>query len=181
MNNLRKAAWAAVLGLTLAFSSAQATLFDFSYSLASGDILAGTLEGTLLADNNTIEVDAFQDFVTFNGVPGPALPFVESFLEFTGAGIFTPTLTLDGSFMDLVACPSSSCPDGFIFGITAGPFGSSTNYIGGSSFGGGISGITETFNPANWTVARVPIPATLWLLMLGGVAMGVTARRRRTG
>ncbi len=76
---MKKQLIAAAIGLASSISVAQATIFDFSYLTAGGDTLAGQLDGTLQADNNTVVVSSILDFATFNGTPGPSLTYVESF------------------------------------------------------------------------------------------------------
>lgn len=170
---------AAALATALWVPAAQAALFDFSFRLAGGDILAGQLEGTLQADNNRIIVDAFLDFVTFNGAPQVALPFVQSLdVVFGGvSGPLDPIVTLDGSFMDIVACNSANCgDDGFGFAV-GNAFAAGSGfpiYISGSTFGNA----NEPYSQPNWSLTGVPLPATLPLLLIGAVGLAFSRRRR---
>lgn len=153
------------LGLVFVIPQAEAAFFDFSYTLSGGGVLAGQLDGTLQADNNTLFVNSVPDFVTFNGSNGPSLPFVSSvddFINITPGSI--PTLTLDGSFMDFIACTNNSCVDGFAFAVGNG-FAAATglnSYNSGNSFGT----VFEPYNAANWkiNIRAVPTPTTTWLL-----------------
>lgn len=160
----------ALLAAALSGPAARAAIFDFSYELAGGDILAGQMEGILQADNNTIVVDAVLDFVTLNGVPAPSLPSVFSVdEEFVGLpGPLDPIVTLDGSFMDLLACTSPQCFDGFLFAVdnfAANNWFGGPVYNDGGSYGGGTF---EPYSQSNWSMTAVPLPATLPLLLIGG-------------
>jgi hypothetical protein len=173
---MRKQIIAAAMGLALSVPAAQATLFDFSYELAGGDILAGQVEGVLQGDNNSVVVSSVLDFATFNGIPGPSLPFVESLDEYFGlGGPLDPIFTLDGSFMDLIACTNSGCFDGFLFaaGSAYAAVVGVPLYNSGISFGAAY----EPFDAGRWTLQAVPLPATLPLLLIG--AAGIRFARRR--
>lgn len=177
---MKKTLIAAALGLACVIPQAEASLFNFSYTLAGGDVIAGQVDGTLQADNNTLVVNSVLDFATFNGVDGPSLPFVSSTDTFLGVtpGL-SPTLTLDGSFLDFVTCTDAACSDGFSFNagnafalIFAGGV---PVYNSGTSFGNGI----EPFNIANWNIqaAAVPTPAAIWLL--GSGLLGLFGMRKK--
>ena len=59
------AAAAALAMSTLVAASAQATVFDFSYTFAGGFVGTGVVEGTVRADGNTIDI--FTVDFTING------------------------------------------------------------------------------------------------------------------
>jgi len=185
---MKKTLIAASFGLAFFLPQAEAALFDFSYAAPGLGTYAGTVDGTLQSDHNTVVVNSVLDFVTFDGSAEPALPFVWSYDKMLGFGTGSqlPTLTLDGSYLDFLACASStgtSCPSfnsqlffsvgatGFVdmtgtptFGTSALPYGNTPNV---------------TFQPAGWHMSAqssVPVPATLPLLAIGGAVM---AWRRR--
>ncbi|MGZ8216620.1 PEP-CTERM sorting domain-containing protein [Methylomagnum sp.] len=171
--NLKNILIAAALGLTFAIPQAEAALFNFSYTSGVGT-LAGTLDGTLQADNNTVFVNSVLDFATFDGVSGPSLPSIVSASDFIGASGILATLSLDGSVMDFCAAITTCSDDGFGF-VPAGLVGNpSVLHVSGVSFGN----IDEVYNSANWSMSAVPVPATLPLLAIGGAAL--VARRRKT-
>lgn len=177
---MKKTLIAASFGLAFALPPAEAALFDFSY-VASGGTLAGTVDGTLQADHNTVIVNSLLDFVAVNGVAEPSLPFLSSWDAFWSLSTSLPTLTLDGSRLDFLACTSSSCSgNGIAFGagtnITTFSYGydaySYWNSVGGSG--------PLPYNPANWQMSAqstVPAPATLPLLAIGGAAMAWRHRK----
>lgn len=182
MIKLKKTLIAATLGLAFAMPQAHASLFSLTYIDSSGGTLSAVLDGTLLGDNNTVIINSVHDFATWNGTPGPSLPFVGSQdAAYPGIPGGLPTLTLDGSFMDFVAETALSNNDGFIFSagtaFSAVVAGGSPVYTSAPFFGGAF----EPFQAANYSLtpvaAAVPVPATLPLLAIGGAAL--IARRRK--
>jgi hypothetical protein len=164
----------------LAAGSARADILDFSYLLYSGGPeLAGTITGFLLPDHNLFLVTGVGP-VTFNGNPAPALPFVYSFDAVQGLDNNPPAVSVDGSYMDLLACSAAGCPDGFGFAVadaTAAKF--VPLYDGEVSFGGTVL----PFIAANWTasVSMVPEASSLFLgLTMLALVLVVHRQRRRS-
>jgi hypothetical protein len=159
---------------------ADASVFDFSYELSGGDIISGQFDGTIdSGDSNVLLVNSVVS-ASFNGAPGPALPYVDSFSN-VGASTGAPAaVSFDGTLMDLVAATSSSVSDGILFCPDAAGFcpgGPAVN--SGASFGGA----NEAFNAANWSlteVSSVPLPATLPLFATALGILGLFGWRRRT-
>ena len=182
---MKKTLIAAGFGLTLFLPQAEAALYDFSYTF-SGNTLEGIVDGTLQGDNNKVAVNSIQDF-TFNGAASPSLPAVYNADNFYSVlypafypiqpGFPTetiPWLTLDGSYMNFLACPLGDCNNGFTFNVgdsLAATLGGPT-YIAGTSYGF----IHTSYVQADWHMSAVPLPATLPLFATGVAAM---AWRRR--
>ncbi|MBM3728028.1 MAG: PEP-CTERM sorting domain-containing protein [Acidobacteria bacterium] len=148
--------------------------YNFSYQSSKG-LLAGMLTGELQGDNNTVVVSSFS-MVTFNGNPGPDLPFLYSLVEaFLGPGPLPPVVSLDGLGIDFLACsgPLGLCVESFYFA----PAGSLAPVgIASSSFAYGF--FNEEYLPENWSLTpKVPEPSSFALLGLGVLA--VVVRRRR--
>ena len=168
----------AALGLVV--PAAHASLYDFSYTrLFDNATIAGQLEGTLLADQNTVVVSAIIGTPSLGGVSGSALPFLYStdFTNFGTAGL-APTLSLNGGFMDFIACSVLNCGgpgDSFTFNagnVSAATFGSNgAPFYGSDGFYGAFA---EPFGATRWilTASPVPEPATLPMLLVGCVLLG---------
>lgn len=164
----------------LCATSASAATFDLTYE-ATGGVLSAAIEGTLLADMNTVVVTGIKDFATFDGVAGPSLPIIGSIDELISGsgGILLPKLTLDGSFLDFMAT-SADLSEGFSF--NAASFLSS---VAGDSFSGSpVFGNAEfeLFDVANYSlteqVAPIPLPTSAALLLCGIGAVAAFRRRR---
>ena len=152
---------------------AEAASFNFSYTLQNGSILSGMLDGDVQADNDTVFVTSIS-MPTFNGVAGPGLPFVSSWIGyFTQTG--NPTVSISGSLMDILACTSPVCFDGFLFDGSGAVFGIPL-YNSGVSYGAAF----ETYDSSKWqlTAKSVPEPASvLGLLAMG--ALGVASKLKK--
>ena len=153
----------------IAVSAAQATLFNFSYTLETGDVVSGMLDGTVQANGDDVVVSDIMG-LRFNGAsPGFDIGFVESFeeLNFGPPPELDPVVSFSGSFMDIIACETNFCAEGFLLSTDSGEFG--------SSFTG-----FEDYEPARWSLTEkaVPEPAGLLLLGIGLVGLTTAARRR---
>jgi hypothetical protein len=108
-----------IVGSTIALmsfqSAASAISLNFSYTVPTGDVISGMLEGEIQADGDTVIVS---DIIMpqFNGIaaadPG-YLVSVSNILSSTGVA---PTVSFSGVFMDFAGCVVVGCPaesDGF--------------------------------------------------------------------
>ncbi|PSB05206.1 PEP-CTERM sorting domain-containing protein [Merismopedia glauca] len=171
---LTKVAVATTAGAALSLgvmgiNPAQAASFNFSYTLQSGSILSGILEGDVQSDGDTVFVSSISN-PSFNGVAGPDLPFVYSLVEFLGGPSGSPTVSFSGLNMNFLACSNSGSGcfngEGFLFdGI--GAINGSSVYNGSPAYGA----VFEAYNPDKWqlTAQAVPEPTT----MLGTLAFSV--------
>ena len=175
---MRSALLLAALGLVA--PAAHASLYDFSYTrLFDNATIVGQLEGTLLADQNTVVVGAIIGTPSLGGAAAAALPFVYStdFRNF-GTASLAPTVSLNGTFMDLFACSTLDCGGpGDNFTFNAGNVSAATYGLNGAAFYGsdGVYGaFAEPFNATRWTLTAslVPEPATLPMLLVGCVVLG---------
>jgi hypothetical protein len=171
--------------LMLTAGSGRADILSFQYDeTASGDVLAGTMIGTLLGDDNTFVVTSMGP-VTLDGNPTSPLTLVSSGDVFEGlSATELPTVTLDGSYMDLAALTPSVY--GFFFGVgdllagpgeLGGPFFDSSEGYGGNS----IDGDYETFNIAGWSASVSSVPEVSSVYFLGFIvaAAGLAAYRQK--
>ncbi|MDY6782614.1 MAG: PEP-CTERM sorting domain-containing protein [Cyanobacteriota bacterium] len=152
-------------------NAAQAASFNFSYTLNNGDILSGMLEGEVQSDGDTVFVSDIT-MPMFNGAPAPELPFVTSAEFFLGLPTTTPTVSLSGSIMNLLAC-TPNCFDGFLLDAS-GIFVGVPSYISGGSYGNSF----EPYNPAQWELtAKTPEPASMLALLAVG-ALGAASKTK---
>ncbi len=124
------------------------TVFSLSYTLADGSKLTAVVHGTLQSDHNTLVVDSVEDFAAIDGASGPSLSSVFSYDSALSQPVSSsPTLTLDGSYMDLLVCADDACNAGFGFAV-GNLFGSTIGnaYAGNASFGNTF----ELFNVAGY-------------------------------
>jgi hypothetical protein len=129
-------------------SGSSGTVFQLSYTLADGSKLTAVVHGTLQSDHNTLVVDSVDDFAAIDGAAGPSLPTVFSYDAALNQPVSAlPTLTLDGSYMDLVVCADGACNAGFGFAV-GDLLGSTIGnvYAGNAAFGNTF----EAFNVAGY-------------------------------
>lgn len=185
---------AAGAALALGALSAQATLYDISYTAVFDTIhdsgsgaftMTAQVEGVLQGDSNTVLVSDIVswtingDTFTSSSFTGGGVGTLENYLDhgtFDGAAVFT----LDGSLISLVAANATT--ENYI------EFGTNNPYVTYADFAYMVSGHEYGFtygpsDPLNGTwsmtpVTAVPEPASA-LLMLAAAPLLVAARRRK--
>ncbi|MDY7014484.1 MAG: PEP-CTERM sorting domain-containing protein [Cyanobacteriota bacterium] len=153
-----------------AMNAAEAASFNFSYTLDNGDLLSGMLEGDVQADGDTVLVSEIT-MPMFNNAPAPELTFFESALEFLAGIPGSPVVSFSGLTMDIIACDTSACDNGFAFegsGLFTVPAYISSGFYGDAS---------EIYDPARWELAAktTPEPASMLGLLAVG-ALGAAAK-----
>ena len=200
MNHLVRAALvAAVLG---ASAAASAETVDFSYTFADGQLVTGSFDGT--TTNGGASFTGISDMqVAFNGIAFAPVTVgnttygnatlqinnyntgTESFDDTTPVTIYANG-ALNNFVISDVDAASNSNPD-YEFAYTNDPvLGSqvvAANFLHSDSFSGPTATQLDIDSPANvsnWTltVAPVPLPAGLPLLLSGLGVLGFAARRR---
>jgi hypothetical protein len=176
---------AAAMALFATGLAAHAASYSFSYTTPGGDVLAGTVEGTLQADGDTIFVSDFGP-VSFSGI---ALADIEpddiaSVSDFP-TGALQPIMSLSGASMDVFVCSEGFDASNCSFASTGGFFIDTVRTVPNFSAGDGLGyQIVEPYDASGFTIsaAVVPLPAAAAMLAAAMGAFGAVGvvRRRRT-
>ena len=157
--------------------SAHADIYSFSYTRGDTSVISGTLNGMLQADNNTVVVTSLVGAPQLNGLAGPSLLTIASTdtANFGTAGL-QPRVSLNGSFMDIIACDFASpvnCNgrgNAITFNAgnaTAAAFGGGAPFAAYDGFFGEFG---EQFLAARWSLTPVPEPG-IWVLLVCGILL----------
>ncbi len=172
MKTLAIAALAACVAVA---APAAGATWAFSYTASTGAVLSGIVQGTLHIDNDTIIVSSFSN-TAMTGEPSLALPYLNSLTRLLSIGTVPAFVSLSGTVMDVVACDTAACNDGFVFSSPISPI------IPGPAFSTGVSyGALpfETYVAANWSISAVP-EVSSWAMLIAGFGLtGAVMRRRR--
>jgi hypothetical protein len=145
-------------------ASVHAATFTFSYEFQSGEILSGTLEGTMQGDNDTVSVSSLIN----SGYTGDqGLAFTTNLLS------TSKTASLSGENMDFATLSSATLGVWMLNSSLLAP-GEAIVAAPGSPFP--ITLDQESYAAANWTMAAVPLPAAFWLF---GSALGFLYWKRQ--
>ncbi len=127
--------------------SAYGASFNFSYTLQGGDVVSGMLDGTIESDNDTVIVDDLINSMFNDEVI--ELPYLDSAIGYFTGNLFAPIVSFSGENIDMIACDSSQCDDGFFFDTFGVTFGVPA-YSSGISFGN----VSEVYNLGNWSLTE---------------------------
>jgi hypothetical protein len=160
-------------------SSAHASTLDFSYTLDTGKVLSGVLDGTLLSNGNTFDVTSVSSlFVNGAAVADPTNIFSADYV-YEGNND-AAAVSLNGTYMNLYAQNSS---DAFAFAaedLTSSNFGA--NLEGATPGYGGTDSLSADYNQADWSAtlvsAQTPEPSSFVLLGTGILGLAGVARRK---
>jgi hypothetical protein len=175
---LKLTALAGLLALCVT-TVAQAATFTFTYGLSTGNVLHGTLTGTVAQDDSNKVLGAFITSFGVNASTGATL--VADITEFSLGGSYLRTgslglVTFDGSTMDIQAY-SSSDPVFRFHMVKNFPVRATYGFAGAALTSG-------AFTPATWRLTQVAAPAPVPLpasapLVLAGIGALVALRRKR--
>jgi hypothetical protein len=159
---------------------AQAATFAFSYTALTNEVLAGTVEGDLQADGDTIFVTGFGP-VSFAGVGLSAIEpgEIRSGSDYP-AGALQPVLSLSGSTMDIFVCAQGFDTNGDCSLANEGGFFIGTGF--GFAAGDGQGTVifeSGTYDAARWSIAAAPIPVPPAAALLAGALAALGGLRRR--
>jgi hypothetical protein len=165
-------------------TAANASTLTYSYDDGSTIHFEGTFEGELDSNNNLFAIDRTKTgtggFYKSGNYQAWTLKTIGLDQQYSYPGNAFPSVTLDGSFMDVNASSDDNA-----YGWSA----SVNNYLAyvqsESRFGlnNGVEFLSATFNVAYWdasvSVSPVPEPETYALMLAGLALVGAAARRRR--
>ncbi|GAC1337812.1 MAG: hypothetical protein NVSMB18_03250 [Acetobacteraceae bacterium] len=155
-------------------SQGQAAQLAFTYQV--GDtLLTAVFNGTIEIDPNLFDATSIAS-ISFGGTSPSHTPLVMS--ADYAYGFDLPrhgVLSLDGTYVDLMACSNRRCTQGFQFGVgdLMSVFAGRNFYAGSDAFGDAF----RRFNPAFYSAVLVPEPSSC-LLLLGAVGVACWARAR---
>jgi hypothetical protein len=163
-------------------TAANGSTLTYSYDDGSTIHFEGTFEGELDSDNNLFAIDRTKTgtggFYKSGNYQAWILTTIGLDQQYSLAGNAFPSVTLDGSFMDVNAFSDD-------YGWSASVNNALSLLQGESRFGlnNGEEFLSTTFNVVYWdasvSVSPIPEPETYALMLAGLALVGAAARRRR--
>ena len=185
---IKKLIQAAAL-LAACSGAAQASTFDFSYTFSDGQKLSGSLDGTLSGDlvTNISNVSVTFDDVAFTAtlfggtfVPSSTGSNVGAYSYGANSAVVSTNAALNNFiFADNNDPQANNATNWFYFVNGTTPTGQGTQEVEAGNI---ATGNIAFDNPGSgtWSLAPVPLPAALPLLM-SGLGLLAAAKRRRQG
>ncbi len=171
---------AAALLAVAAPAIANAQQLEFTYTEPDGQTFGAILDGTLAGDGNHFIVSGYESFF-INGTAVAFTPTIfesyATFADLTGySGNSSGTVTLDGSYLDLIAYSPDYPGEGFDLVVNDLVF--AIQDVG--TFGAFLGEGDKTYVQADWSASLlgVPEPATLAAFCTGLCALAMIRRRR---
>lgn len=164
----------ACAGMLSVAASANAATFDFSYTFGDGRAITGSVDGTLDVDGSTIE-DLTNLHVVFDGADFGGSVTLANWDDATLSFDLPGTISTNGALNDFyVSEPTGT----YSFGLVNDDTNGSAAWAVNQNL---VANNTAYDSPVNasWTVAAVPEPAAVALLLAGFGIAGFSARRRR--
>jgi hypothetical protein len=184
--SLRAVGIAAVLAMTS--SLAHATLFDFSYTFNTGDVISGSFQGNQTGQDVTglINITASFDGTALTG-PLSAYSYTDVGGQCsTCYGLGGATASFDPLSNNFVFANTNNVPIGgytnYFYIIpwpngagnpVATQFYSAGNYVPSNQYNG-------DYIPGNWVLKAVPEPSTWAMMILGFCGLAFMAYRRKS-
>jgi hypothetical protein len=157
---------------------AHADDLNFSYTWSTGNVLSGSLDGTLLSDGNVFDVTSV-DSLFVNGV-AVAIPTQLYCENEVYACDVPPAVSLDGSYMSLDAVGGSG--EAFAFGngegVSSGTIYAATGFAGATPYYGGDDSVDPVLGNWSASMATTPEPSSFVLLGTGILGLAGAARRK---
>jgi hypothetical protein len=165
-------------------TAANASTLTYSYDDGSTIHFEGTFEGELDSDNNLFAIDRTKTgsggFYKSGNYQAWTLKTIGLDQQYSYPGNAFPSVTLDGSFMDVNAFSDDNA-----YGWNAGVNNTLSVYQAGTLFGlnNGAEFLSATFNAGYWdasvSISPIPEPETCTLMLACLAVVGAAARRRK--
>ena len=155
----------AAVTCALMCTTANATMFDFSYSFSNGGVLTGSLNGTL--DGSLIE-NVSNVHLSFAGFPYDQQLFSGTVTPPENITFGNPVVSLNAAQNNFVFANAQS--------LDASQYFIFVGALGVVEAQGPLGGAADVPNAANWKIQAVPLPAAGWLLACGAGLFGFLRR-----